>query len=366
MSFRRLLTLRLAPEAAFAFLVSVAFVPHIYSAAVALRWSLLAAGLPLLCWLDPRRLSPTLRTCTALLLAYAGASIFWAPDRLTAGFEYAHLLIFAAALVYGASLRSLDAVMRGLAWGLCVSAVLVVPQLLGHSPVDQFAAPAGLLFNRDVLGEFAAVILVWAFLGGRIGFAAIAGLVLLATGSRVGIAAAALSLAALDRRWLVPMTLAAVGATLIAWLFPEKTLSLWIRINIWRAVLDGITPFGHGIGAFETTHPWWEYGHSDFLQAGYELGLGAVPLLGIFAAPWRRSRDTRRADRAAFLCVVIECAVGFPLHLPLSAFLAGVLAGHLGRARSPLRDPGHAGRVDAGGFLRWGRAAAGNAVRVDG
>ena len=334
----RILASRPAPAAVLAFGASVAFWPHIYSSAVAARWSLLAIGLPLAGWLDPRKLSIPAGAFLATAIAYAVLSIMWTPDRLTGLNETFHLLIFVAAVILGATLPSIYPVMRALAWGAGVSAVFCLLQMMGFSPVDQFAAPAGLLFNRLVAAEFAAVIFAWTVIDRRFSLMSGPLFMLAVCGSRVAIIAAVVGIISVRPRWFLLTTLAGTLTIAAGWfLFVGKTLSALTRFDIWMATISNFSFWGNGIGSFQAAYPRWEYAHSDLLQAVYEFGIGALLLVAFFTVVSIRTRPP--ALRAAFVCLMVECAVAFPLHLPLSTFMAGLLSGALSQRRVPLRLP---------------------------
>lgn len=327
------------------FAVSVAFWPGLLSAATAPRWCLLAVSLPLVAWLDPRNLDPRILGLALVGLAYAGLSLLWAPDRLTGADNLFHLLILAGAFLAGAALTDVAPVMLALAAGLCVSAGIAVFQIAGHSPVEQAASPAGLFYNRDILGETIAPVLVWLVCTKRFAFAVPLALALALSQSRVGMIAVlvALFLAYPRRTW--PLAVAALMYANLAYAFSwapfgaGKIESIGLRLGVWNDAISGLSWLGKGIGSFTAIYPRWDYAHSDVLQLAFETGAIGVATGGVLCVfLWCRSQG---AERTLLVALAIEAALSFPLHAPVTAFVASLLAGHLCRARPRLCRVGY-------------------------
>lgn len=314
------------------FAVAVAFWPGLISAAVVPRWALLAAGLPLVSWLDPRRLSPVALGLLGAAVLYAALSLAWAPDPVRGVNDLIRLLILGAAMLVGANLNDIGPVMRAMAWGVAVSCVLAIVQMFGWSIVAQAAPPAGLFYNRDFLAEIAAVFFVWAVLSREWAVIPLLLIPLAVSGSRIALIGVAAGFMVLRPRISIPIALVAI--TLIAAVtagFSDKVTTIGARLDIWRVALGGITLWGNGLESFTAAYPASEYAHSDFFQSLYELGIGALPLLVLLLmATWQGGASPLGA---AMACVLAEYFVAFPLHLPTSAFVVGLLAGHLVRHR---------------------------------
>jgi hypothetical protein len=315
-----------------AFLASVAVWPGIPDMATVPRWAVIAVGLPLVSRLDPREVAEPFRWLLLGGLAWAALSVAWSPDRLGAVLALFYLLVLSLVFVAAAA-AEFDAIMTGLAAGAGVSAVIAMVQMCGWSPVAQFAAPAGLFFNRDLLGEFLAPVAVWVLLRGYRGFGLALLLVIVATHSRsAGLAA----LLGLIYAWRVTPTtklFALSGVVVLSMLaisFGDQA-SAQQRIAIWWQAATHLSVFGHGIGWFQATYPLYVRAHSDLLQLLAELGLGAI-LWILTPVKMFAERRGELVQRAVLLTVCVEAAVSFPLHTPMGGFVAAAVAGSLAAA----------------------------------
>lgn len=341
-----------------AFLVAVAFWPGLMDPAVTPRWAVLAVGLPLASRLDPRNIDP-------FLLVLAGMGTLWAlwtliaasPNRAIGGYELSHFLILGLAFLAGAGLKSLDGVMTGLALGIGVSAAVCVAQLFGYDGADQRmgSVPAGLFYNREMLVEFAAPVLVWAIVAGRVSgrrrraadpcslaLASLPAAPLLFCQSRLAVLAVACGLlyswrASLRGKLAVLISVAGMGAASIFWLGEWKMITAATRIGEWLMAIGNLTPLGLGLGWFrDHTFPDPSSAHSEPLQLMVEMGIGSIFWLAIPVVIWWRGAGGR-VERAVFLAICIEAALSFTLHQPAAGFVAAVGAGFMARRRSLVR-----------------------------
>jgi hypothetical protein len=361
-----------------AFLVAVAFWPGLMDPAVTPRWAVLAVGLPLASRLDPRNIDP-------FLLGLAGMGTLWAlwtliaasPNRAIGGYELSHFLILGLAFLAGAGLKSLDGVMTGLALGIGVSATVCVAQLFGYDGVDQRmgSVPAGLFYNREMLAEFVAPVLVWTSLrrrkialrlalnhqtaivdvAGRVSgrrrraadpsslaLASLPAAPLLFCQSRLAVLAVACGLlygwrASMGRKLAALISVAGAGAASIFWLGEWKMVTAATRIGEWLMAIRNLTPFGLGLGWFrDHTFPDPSSAHSEPLQLMVEMGVGSLFWLAIPAVIWWRGAGGR-VERAVFLAICVEAALSFTLHQPAAGFVAAVGAGFMARRRSLVR-----------------------------
>lgn len=322
-----------------AFGVTVAYWPGILASAVAPRWALLAVGLPLISWLDPRALPRHMLWLPVLFLAYAALSVMWSSDPLEGAHEWIHFAIFGTAMLAGANLSSekIDMVFRAIACGLVASLAIGAAQMAGYSPLaNQGASPSGLFFNRDFLAEFAAIVFVWAVMSRELRAAVIASIPLIFCGSRVALSAAVVALLLVrPRRVLLVVPAAAAGLVAASVLWPGKLVSVNERLAMWWDAITNTTLFGHGLGSYAADHPVWEHAHSDLLQSGYELGIGGLLPAALMVAAL--ARPAPAPLRAVVVCIAVEYAVAFPLHLPAPAFVAGIVLGYLLQRRGDVR-----------------------------
>lgn len=333
--------------------VSAAFWPGLLSAAVAPRWALLAALTPLVSRLDPRRLDPLVGGLFLTYLGWAALSLLWAPDRLTGAHELFQLIILGVVVLAVANTDRLAPVLLAATLGLAVSSALAIGQFFfGWSFVAQATAPpAGLFYNRDMLAEFAAPLLVWAIASKRLWLAVIPLIPLVLCQSRVALVAAAVGLLAAGSRWgfliLAGIACAAMAALGTLPFNPAKIVSASERWDVWSAALSDPSIFGHGLGSFTAAFPKMETAHSDVLQAFYELGAGAGIMAALGLVVLWRIEDA--AERAILFALAVEVLVAHPFHLPATGFLAAALVGVAGRARTRVRDFAHVGGGLVGG-----------------
>lgn len=323
----------MSPFGWYAFLASIVFWPGIPALATVPRWAVIAVGLPLVSRLDLSEVEPSYLHMLFAGLVWASVGLAWTPDPLAGCLQLFYLLTLCLVFVAVAA-ADFDDIMCGLLAGVGVSAIVVLTQLAGHSPVAQFAPPAGLFFNRDILAEFAAPVTVWAVLTLRRRWLSAALIALLAIlHSRSAALAAALGFVYASRLSLTGKLYLLSGiivASIAAFIFGDA-ISAHQRIEIWRTTLTHLNLFGHGLGWFQVTFPLYQTSHSDLLQLIAELGIGSLAWLLI---PIRMFAEARGSvvQRAVLLTCCVEAAVSFPLHEPMGGFVfavaAGSLAGH--------------------------------------
>jgi len=328
-----------------------------------------------------------------LLDALLGLLVFWtlfstlfAPyyhPAEAAFLSIACYVVLYAYLSFNPSFSGLSLALGAVRAQAVFQSLLVLGQGIG-SGLDR---PAGTFFNPNFLAGFLAAALLLVVggqvfpapgtdrRGQRTALAAAEGALLLAallmTGSRGGALAlgAGLLLLLALRSWKVAVT--ALSAALVALLaipnpllqrlqsLPQTDNFAFTRLAIWKGALAMMLDHpwvGIGLGQYEyvshryafaiTTH-WAKYtrvaenAHSEYLQAGAELGvpgllvaLGVVALLAQAAA--RRLRALPRAAwgpvatlLAAVVSIAVHAAVDFPLHTPPTALLLVLLAAGL-------------------------------------
>lgn len=364
---------RLDPLAAAAFVVAAAYLPGIFSSAFMPRWWILAIALPLVSDLDPRNLPPAIGACLLAGLAWAAASLTWAPEPAE-GFGDLILLILASlAMLAAAGAEDLDLPISAFGWGIATASAVQAAQvlagdLLGFQGLE--VAPAGTFLNPEPFALAAAPIAAWALQRAAWPLLAAMAVPLALCGSRVALAALAAALLwAWNPRptilkWATVLGLAVACAGAIVLLGPHRLSTAFSRIILWLAAAESMTPLGRGLGWWAVGHPGAseEFAHSDVLQLAVELGGGALLLLAVPVIVWCKGIGDD-AERAAFVCLALEAAVSFPLHLPATAFLAALLAGGMAGRWRRVRRLELARRANALAALRRQRTFATGVAR---
>jgi len=331
--------------AAVAFLLTVAFVPWFTNAATAPRWALLSVAVPALLYISGRnvRHAEYASLLGLAFLAYAAASLAWAPDPYQGAWLLWQWALLAGCFVVGARLPSLRPVVIAAGIGLAISGALAIAQAFGWRGIPQNNAPAGLFVNRNYLAEAAVLALVGA-VGYRLWWLAVALVPAVVLPTARG---AAVALAGVGAAWLwtrsraTALWLIALGMIGVSLTFSAHNASMAQRLDLWKSTVAGLTWAGSGIGSFYARFPShapsWPllehrpvHAHSDPLELVYEFGIGAAPIGALLVILMWGPLTPARAMLLAFL---IEGAFGFPLRWPVTAFLAALAAGHLCRER---------------------------------
>lgn len=357
-----------------AFLVAVAFVPGIMSAAILPRWAVIAIGVPLMGAIR-LRIPMVLQLSIAAGLAWSAATIIQAPDRLDSLLQFFFMVCLLGVMGIGSQLEDISQAMIGLCAGAAVSGILCLEALGNYHfmPSHHPELFPGLFYNSEVLVEFAAPLVVWA-VAKRYWLLVVPSIIpMLVNPSRIGIIATAIGLAVVfwPKTRARQMALVGLGAAACVVVVGYITFgnpihlkfgSAAARITSWLVAIYSITPGGHGFGWWRAAHGGEEFAHSDVLQAFAEIGMGSLffALVPIYAL--RNRKD--RAAHAAFTVICLELAVSFPLHVPGTGFVAALLAGYLVRECAGVRrvqpDGGGSagnrdGRYAASGFAAaWG------------
>lgn len=368
------------------FLLTAAYWPGIAGAATTPRWALLAVALPIVllfkredscaasqdhagiradCGLSRSSSFTLIHLFGALFLTWSAISLIWTPNWLDGANELIKLVILVQAFVFGSRLESLRPILIGMALGLILSSIMVLIQLGWPDIVLHTTTHSGLFINSGSLGEIAALVLI--------------GLVYLnISGPRfypiltIGILPCVilpqsrgswLALIAAFTFWLwsksklsalVLMALAAISFTYSLHINFHIS-SVIQRWGMWTDAMAGMTWLGHGIGSTWTAYaplsntldifkerP--DHLHNDWLEVGFEGGIvGVIALCGL-AYSVLRARNS-----GISLCVLVgfaaEAFVGFPFHVPCTAFLAALCLGHLVRGGPSLLELVHNSRI---------------------
>jgi hypothetical protein len=320
-------------------LISVAFVPGLTGASIPTGWAAMSLTLPLATW---RRVTMTpIHWLGLVFLAYAFASVLWAPRRDDAINDLWHLTLFALAFILGSQLVDLRKFWIGMAIGVGISSAIALIQWWWGStwqilPTANWGKPPGLFFNDAVAGAVSAIVFVGCAYEYLIGWSLLC-LPLLGLSQSRG-------------AWL------AVAATyfftifrsLISWRERVIYLAFWaipvgiaityyhtgsdpIRLSIWQAMFQNLSWHGAGAGSSQTLFIFTsnqifhiEHAHNDFLQLAYEFGIGCIPL-ALALIPLLE--HTEESAWPPFVCACIISLYFWTLESPVTAFLFGVVAG---------------------------------------
>jgi hypothetical protein len=353
--------------AALGFAVAAAYWPGMIAGAFMPRWAVIALGVPLVSKLDPRNLTDTMKFVLVFFVALGAVSLLGSPYPLAGVQDLLFIVFLCGAFLLGAEQDSLDAIMVGISAGLAVSTIMVIGQYFGLLALPHDSTlPAGLFFNSELLGEFAALVFVWGALKHNWLVAISAGLPVFLTQSRVGAIAIIIGLFYARRPRSIWLNLAIImgviliaGAMLAGFGFDvSKMQSAMHRITLWGAAILAWTPFGNGLGWGTAAFPYEQFVHSDAIQAATELGIGAIVALAIPFVAFRNNRGSH-AERALFVACCVEIAISFPLHFPATGFVAAVVAGYLVSARPVVWLGRDVSGIENGfRYQRWNAASA--------
>lgn len=313
--------------------ISLAFIPGYTGASIPTSWAVLSCVLPLVLW---RPLSFTaVHWALGSFLLYAYVSWFWATNHDDAVMALWTLSILAGCFCYGATLPSLNGILRGLALGFSFSSAVAVAQWLGYQPVlGNFIAPSGLVYNSALHGEILALIIIglviereWLWIP-----ALIPGLIL----SQSRGAYAAIIVGLILTRIRHPILLAIGAAGVAYWATLTIGSSDSERFVIWRGAIHYLTFFGNGPGSFLSlwfNHPGGniitpEYVHNDALQLAFEYGIGAcipLSLAGLLLIQYEER------EWPLFAVFIFLGLFSFPLYSPITSVIGTLAAGRIAR-----------------------------------
>lgn len=318
------------------FIVTVLFVPGISGAATTPRWALLALVVP---WLIPSRPRWTAGHLAAvLLLLWCLASLTWTADINGGALWCLRLGILVGVFFIGAETKDMRPVWIGAGLGLIPSIVMSIAQLYGHG-VTHLERFGGLFINANFMAEAAALVLVGLLVERVYWLIPLVLPAVVMPMSRGALLALVVSAVCWSRSRvayaLLALTLVAGAATLWS---GYRVGGVEERFAIWTDSLSGLKPLGQGTGSFYLTYPLYakrtnsfvsrpDHAHNDLLEAAYDLGLGSLLLVALAACVWMAGRSHRA--RFVALAFAVEAMFEFPLHMPVTAFLAALVAGHL-------------------------------------
>ncbi len=322
-------------QASVGIILSSLYWPYIWGAATSPRWAFLAVILPILMLCYYKKIDFSIIHFVGLLfLGWCFLTLIWSANAYD-GFDFAiKLVIIAEAFVLGSYLNSLRGLFIGLGLGLAVQSII--------------GTKTGLFINPNIFSETALIVCV-GLLVYRVWIIA-AALVptIVMNGSRAAILIGACLIGL--RLWrisrLLTVGLVLVGLS-IAIYFTDylKTQSISERLIIFADTLRNINLFGHGLGSFFSSYPFLtdsmdtlayrpRFAHNDLLQIVFETGLVGGALIVAFFFMLLRFKVAERYVLLAFLGVG---AFSFPAYLPVTAFIAAIVCGHIAGLRSKFR-----------------------------
>lgn len=329
------------------FLLAVCFNPYSFAAATQPRWAFLAITLPLLLIQAKPQPFTILHLIGALFLSWAIITLTWTANVMDGLGLLIQLAIVASAFLYGTRVEHLSPLMKGLALGLGISSLIVVvpwaQELFRGDLVS--VSHEGLLGNRNLLGEAAVLVAV-----GCVVYRAYWYLPLLLPAIFItplprgallgGLASLSAWAWGKNKLLLIPLGLVfclGIGGSL---LLAGKDISTLERWHIWEAVWRGLTFWGHGLGSLYTLSPFlthdWDavlvrtiHAHNDILEIWFDVGVIGTLLYSLWIAAALGMADA--GDRGIIIAFLVIGLVGFPWFMPVTAFLAAVVLGHVAR-----------------------------------
>lgn len=316
--------------------VTVAYIPGWTGWLMPTGWALLSCLLLLALW-DKGEIGP-LHWLGLFFLVFAFASAFWAVDGYVAVWRLWQLAILALAFWRGSTATSLVPLWRGLALGLAISGVVAIAQWYGFRPVLQGTGSPGLFFNPMIFGEACALAALGLLCTRQYAWlpCIVSGLIL--CDYRGAIAGLVLGLVAMFRRPVLVGAVGVFGLLMVAASFHPTDVA---RYQAWQAAWSNLTPFGWGAGSFETAfylignqiiHP--GYVHNDFLQLGFEYGVGAIAIYLVIGAAAMQVRSKEWPVLVAWLAMA---CFSFPMESPVLALVGAMVTGRLAADWNRLR-----------------------------
>lgn len=312
-----------------------AFVPNIVGAVVPTNWAVMWIIAPVLLFKTKIELT-LIHVLGSIFLLYASLSWMWSPHGTL---DLLRLFGLASVFVWATTLKDLKNIVFGLSCGLCVVALIAISQYFGFDIVFKATdKPAGLFVNSNVYSEITGMLFLliliyklWWFLP-----ATIPGLLVSSRATIIG-----LGLTFLIWLWAKSRSLAIFISILTTLAFVlttnfEDFKSVYERFDIWKDTISGFTLLGHGVGSFVYDYPIYEHyhdmmttrpfeAHNDLLQLIFEFGIGIIPLI-LMISLLLKTNDNHKYPLIFF---IIISQLGFPFHMPVTAFMATILAAYL-------------------------------------
>lgn len=333
---------------ALAFLVASAYWPFWDGGALTPRWMILSIGV-LLLWGTPIRMT-ALHWLGLAYIAYAALTGLWTPQIWDYARELWYLVLLGGIFCVVAEIDDFQPIYLAFAAGVALSGFVAVAEMQGWISLPNANHPAGLFGNRNYMAEagvlaFVAILPRWrspvmwpVFLG-----CALAIVLPRSRGALLGLDVVLIV-------YFLRCNVVIAGALLLAtaaagWLalaepsVPSQHLANTgiLRLAIAWSTLAHMSFFGHGLGSFFVSYPLWTphvtilgsrpaHPHNEVIDVIAEVGIpGLVLWTWFFVLAFKRSVGTTRLGILALLTIGVT---SFPLHLPVTGFMAAVLAAH--------------------------------------
>lgn len=314
--------------------VTAASWPFWWGSAMTPRWALVSVLVPLAVARAPRPFLLALPLWGALSLA-------WTPvlaDGLWALWVMC-LAVLCTTLAPAPTQRDFE---QGFVLGMCLNVALAFGQMLSPTIASlwpQAAAPAATFGNKNLFGEAALLALcmttnVWALMVLALGVA-------LAQSKAVWVALCVVGAFQLRGR---AATAASLGAlALLAYALFGNSSGVENRLEILAGTINGLTPLGHGIGAFYADFPATApnvdtfasrptHAHMDTLELAFDLGLAGLFAAALWAFPvaagWGRGAVS---TQNVLIAGAVLGLFSFPLHNPATLVALAYCAGRVMR-----------------------------------
>ena len=337
---------------AFGFALMVVYCPYINGAGTTPRWLVIGVALIVLAVFVGSSRITWAHIIGAAFLGWECMTYLWTASPLDAVGQLWKLPALAGLFILGSKIEDMRPFYIGCAAGLAVSSVLVILDLAELIHYAQAVRPGGLFVNELYLAEITVMIgsafIVDATYWSILPLVVLAPSIFLLPMPRGPILA--LSFALVIELWQRSRPLAlsflAGGAALVAvmilphWREPFwRPIGVTQRLAMWSDVVNATTPLGRGIGSYFATAPLIasqydavsyrpDFLHNDLLEIFYETGIAGLGLaLGfcfvILTAPGRRR------EKVVIGAFLVEGCFGFPIHLPATAAVFAIAAGHI-------------------------------------
>lgn len=330
------------------FLVAVVYVPGWSGAAIPTGYTFLMIVISLLLIYANIRITSA-HLYGSLFLLYAFVSLLWAPYFNISFFTLLYQIVLLGLIFcYGSSLDDLRPIIKGLALGLGVSAVVCLLQwnynykeIVFNTIFVNYTGIAGLFVNGNVLCEVSVVMLLALIVYKLYWWIPVTLPGILIIHSRAAVFALITCCFVFMYRWSKKTSLVLVPVGLLAayifYMFGNLS-SFDERIAIYIDTFRGLTFFGNGAGSYELMFPSHatlvdttiarpRYAHNDLLHLVYEFGVGTLLLISLIWNVLNVDRD----ERVILYGFGVISLFAFPLFIPMLAFIACLVAGHLTR-----------------------------------